>query len=914
MTHISWFLLFFLSIFSTLKGQDKTKITGSIYSQLNNETIEKALVTIEGDIATTTSDTKGFFSFKAIPRGNYIIAINYLDYVEKRIPVTVTETVLELGSIYLQKDIALEKQNNLITLSDTELLDDGSSANALGLLQSTRDIFLTRAAFDFGQAFFRVRGYDSQYGEIMLNGIAMNKSYDGRPQWNNWGGLNDVIRNQEFTNGLSPSNFTFGGILGNTNIDLRPSGLRPGLRLSSSASNRTYTSRLMATYTSEVSTSGLAYTLSGSRRWAKEGYMKGTVYDAFSLYGMLEYEINNEHSISLATLTASNRRGRSSAMTEEVFELVGNRYNPYWGKQDGEIRNSRERHISEPMALFNYYYTTKRVNVTAGFAYQSGKYTKSRVGYYNAPNPDPTYYRYLPSYHINSSIGANFLSANEAKDSFIKNPQWNWQQLYDANRNTAVETPAAYILYDDTTKDTQLTANISGNIEINKHLKLDVGVSQKHLNSENYASIVDLLGADFHEDIDSFSDTRNDLNSTSKKGEGDTFNYKYQFNGVQTQTFAQLQLDYNAWKGFVAVRYETDTYGREGFYKNERFIENSLGRSSDVTFDNIGVKGGFTHRITGRHWITGHAARLNKAPTLQNIFINPRESNAVVPNLQSETISSLDINYFLRLPKLTGRLSGFHTRFQNITDVNFFFVDAGVGSDFVQEVLTDLDKLHMGVELGLGYQISASVKLSFVAAVGKYSYASNPDVTINFDTASAEEELIDVSGFKELGSAAIKDMKLAQGPQKALAFGVEYRDPKYWWLGVTANYLGNNYANISTITRTDSFYLDPDTGVNFPEATKENVTELLAQKPLDNFYLLNMVGGKSWLKKGKYIGLFVSVNNLFDTTFRTGGYEQSRKGNYRQLKQDNASGSPSFAPKYWYGYGRTYFLNLAISF
>jgi len=126
--------------------------------------------------------------------------------------------------------------------------------------------------------------------------------------------------------------------------------------------------------------------------------------------------------------------------------------------------------------------------------------------------------------------------------------------------------------------------------------------------------------------------------------------------------------------------------------------------------------------------------------------------------------------------------------------------------------------------------------------------------------------------------------------------------------------MAENYANISTVLRTDSFYLDPETGNTFPDATEENVNKLLAQKPLDNFYLLNLVGGKSWLKKGKYISIFASVNNVFDATFRTGGYEQSRNGNFGQMQQDNLSGTPSFAPKYWYGYGRTYFLNLAYSF
>jgi hypothetical protein len=309
-----------------------------------------------------------------------------------------------------------------------------------------------------------------------------------------------------------------------------------------------------------------------------------------------------------------------------------------------------------------------------------------------------------------------------------------------------------------------------------------------------------------------------------------------------------------------------------------------------------------------------NGAYLKKPPVYQNVFVNPRENNQMVNNIQSEKITTTDINYFIRLPNLTGRVTGYYTRFQNITDINFFFVDAGVGSDFVQEVLTDLDKLHLGTELGLEYQLSSAVKLSLVAAVGKFIYASDPYVSINFDTAGAEEDVINPEGYIDLGVAKVKDYKLAQGPQKAFALGIEYRDPKYWWIGATTNYLGNNYAGISTITRTQSFYLDPDTGSAFPDATDENVKSLLSQNKLDNFYLLNMVGGKSWLKRGKYISVFASINNVFDAVFRTGGYEQSRNGNFGQLQQDNLSGNPSFAPKYWYGYGRTYFINLAFSF
>jgi len=908
--HTTIFIFFFLLSPGIISSQNNTTILGVVVDHQSKNVLSSVRITLENSQISTNSMVDGSFVISTALEGEFILQISAKDFITKRIPITLTGAILDVGVLYLEIDSMLEQKDNLVTLTDTELFDDEISANASGLLQATRDVFLNRAAFDFGQAFFRVRGYDSKNGKVLINGLPMNKFFDGRPQWNNWGGLNDVTRNQDFTSGLHASDNNFGAILGTTNIITRPTGMRSGIRLSSSASNRTYGGRLMATYTAPMNKSKLAYTVSGSRRWAKEGYVEGTVYDAFSFFGALEFKWNEKNSFLFTGIVASNRRGRSSAITEEVFDLIGNWYNPFWGEQDGKIRNSRERKIAEPLFILNHFYTSKFLKLTTGMAYQTGINSRSRLGYYNAPNPDPTYYRYLPSFYINSPIGANFVSANLAKQGFLENPQLNWSQVYRANENAK----AAYLLYDDITKDKQITISTTANMSLSSSLRFDLGVNYQKMISDNYAQINDLLGAEFHEDVDTFSDTRNNVNADIHKANGAIFNYNYQLFADKLETFAQLNYEKQSITAFLAATYTTNHYQRDGIFQNERFLNNSLGKSALLSFSDVGIKGGATYKLNGRHWLGLNGALLNEAPILQNVFINPRENNQSVGAIASEKISTVDLNYYLRLPKLTGRITGFYTRFQNTTDINFFFVDTGIGSDFVQEVVTDLDKLHLGTEIGFEYQLSSSVQLTAVAAINKLVYASNPSVAINFDTAGSEEDLINLEGSIDLGPAAIKDYKLAQGPQQAFAFGINYRDPKYWWVGLTANYLANNYANISTITRTESFYLDPETGLNFPEATSENVAKLLAQQPLDNFYLLNLIGGKSWLKAGKYVSVFASVNNVFDTVFRTGGYEQSRNGNYGQLQQDNLSGNPSFAPKYWYGYGRTYFLNVAISF
>ena len=153
-------------------------------------------------------------------------------------------------------------------------------------------------------------------------------------------------------------------------------------------------------------------------------------------------------------------------------------------------------------------------------------------------------------------------------------------------------------------------------------------------------------------------------------------------------------------------------------------------------------------------------------------------------------------------------------------------------------------------------------------------------------------------------------------PQQAASLGIEYRDPKFWWIGTNINYLGANYIDVAPIARTANFFKNPEDpfGLPFSEITPERARELLKQEKFNDFSLVNIVGGKSWRISGKTIGFFASINNVFDVTYKTGGFEQARNGNYRQLNQDVSSGTPAFGSKYFYGYGRTFFVNLYVNF
>lgn len=891
-----------------------TRIIGEIRDQGSGEPLTQALVQLEGD-ASATASREGRFELLSRLKGDLILRIEARDYRVRRLPVTLGDALLDLGMLYLEREEAGAKSDPYITLASDELSGEVEIIGSAELLQATRDVFLNRAAFDFGQAFFKVRGYDSKYGTVLLNGVPMNKLTDGRPQWNNWGGLNDVTRNQEFSYGLEASSRCFGGILGSTYIDTSPSAQRPGIRVSGSLSNRSYAGRIMATLNSGIGDSGLSYALSASRRWAKEGYREGSLYDAYAVYGALEYRFDPKSVLMLTGIFSTTRRGLSAAITEEVHEMGGHRYNPYWGLQGREIRNSRERHIAEPILMLNHAYASGRLRLNTVLAYQFGSQGKSRLGYFNAPNPDPSYYRYLPSYYINSPIGANFIGASLAREGFFRNPQLKWEKLYQANTIGNSDGKAAYVLYADTNEDKVLSFHQMANFETMNGLAITVGAGFQKTVSHNFARIRDLLGAQFHEDVDPFTGTRNDQEGELRKQDGDIFNYNYRLQGQVWDIYAQLSVHRDKWNAFLSGNYKSTTYFREGLFLNERFPEHSAGKEMGIPLRSPGGKAGFTYKISGRHWISLNGAFVHRAPVLQDVFINPREQNGIVPGIQNEHITTADLNYNVRLPHLIGRISGYYTRFQHATDVNFFYVESGLGADFVQESTTGLDQLHMGLEAGLEYEASATVKVSVVAAVGKQLYASDPEVTLNFVPGNDPDTgLQSAAGSLPIGIAGMKGYRLAQGPQQAYSIGISYRDPNYWWAGITANFLTENYASIATVPRTQSFILNPETGNPFPEATPEIVARILKQNPLDDSYFLNFVGGKSWLNKKTYISLFASINNVFDAVYRTGGYEQSRNGNYGQWIADNQGGTPSFGAKYWYGAGRTFFLNLAISF
>ena len=892
-----------------VSSQDSAILEGVIRDSRTHDPLSGVRVCADTCEEPSYSREDGSFKIEISGLLEFVLLVNHSGYKALQFPVDPgVGKVTDLGVIYLEP-LSLEEEWGVEeSISETDFESDSDMGYLV--LNAVQDLYEKRSAFNFSGAFYRMRGYDSKYREVLLNGISMEEMETGRASFSLWGGLNDMFRNRTFSKALQGTQESFGNIGGSTRFTLKPSANRPGLRVSSSVANRNYTGRVMASYNSGLLNDKWAFSFSASRRWAEEGYVEGTLYDAFSLFGAVEWTSIKGGEFMFSAIYAPQRRGLRSAITEEVARLAGHRYNPNWGYYNQEIRNSKVRKQQMPVFLFNYFKQTAKSSVSLALMYMTGFRSGSRLGYFNAPSPMPDYYRYLPSWQFNGST-VNFENARDVAQSFTENPQIRWEELVQVNTSGAEEGKAGYLLYDDIVSGSTGKFSLTLNKPLGQNGHLQAGVKATLEERSYYSRISDLLGASYHIDEDPFSETANDLENPIVKREGDIFGYHYRLRSYKGEGFLSYLRKFSRGEVSLAYRFNLFNSFREGIYKNERYPEDSMGKGDALNLAGHSFRLRSEYYLSGRHILSFSAGYLDRIPDLRSLYLNPRENNYTVIAPGHEHILSADLRYRMDLPDLKVRTCTYYTRFFNLNEINFYYYDGGVGNAFVQEWCSGLEKVHLGAEISMEYELKADVKFDFVLAHGLYSYTADPDVVLSFNTVNNETAIND-DGSVDLGSSSLSGNRLAQGPQTAMAFGMEYRDPEYWWVGLTASYLDNNFLGISKVRRTSSFYLDADTGEEFSGIDQEISDRLLTQQKLKPIYFLDMTGGKSWLVNDIYISVFISVNNLFNSVNQTGGYEQNRTANYKDLYEDSLSGTPSFGPKHWYGRGRTYFLNLAV--
>ncbi len=904
-------IFLFLLILSFSAGWAQTQIAGKVMSQ-KGDPIPGATVQLLGTSFYTQAGDDGAFVLKDVKPGNYqlyVFADGYIDFIK---PIIVKDAALDLGTITLVP-LGGEEDLTVVEISQDEVAqEEAGDENISGLLHGSRDVFLSAAAYNLGMLRFRIRGYDNRYNEVNINGVPMENLDNGRVYWSLWGGLNNVTRFKTSYLGLDRNDMTFGNLAGSTTIDMYPSKFGKQTNVTYSLTNRTYRQRLMFTYSSGLMENGWAFTFSGSRRWAEEGYIPGTFYDAWAYYIGIEKQIKN-HSLILNFFGAPIKRGKAGATVQEAYDLVGNHYyNPYWGWQNGKKRNSRIAQSHIPVLLLTDVWKIDRnTKLTTSLETRFGRNGSTALNWYNAPDPRPDYYRYLPSY-MTSPEAAEVVAQAFATDSSYN--QINWARIYAANQasyetienangiagNTVSGYRAQYIIEDRRYDQFSTALSSVLNKVVNDNLTVDAGILGRYYVTHNYKKLVDLLGADYWVDVDKYAErdyadpdsAQNDVripNHIIK--EGDKFGYDYNAVIWNARTWAQAYWNLPRFDIFASGYLSYTNFYRVGFMQNGRFPDNSLGKSKSNVFLNFGLKSVVTYKITGRHYLVVRGAYMTQAPTFMNAYVSPRTRDQVADNLKSEKILSVDGGYYLRAPRIKASVVLFYTQINDQTKIRSFYHDGY--RNFVNYVLTGINTVHQGIEGALQVKLTSALTASFAGSMGYYYYSSRPLVTITVDNSSellAQNREVYLKGYLVPGT-----------PQTAFTGGLRYNSPKYWFAGINANYVDDNYIDINPERRTPE-------AVAYVIPGSDQWNAILQQEKLPGGYTIDAYFGKSFKFGDKYLYLNLSVNNILNNqNIKTGGFEQ--------LRFDQETHDPNrFPPKYYYYYGRQYFINLRFRF
>ena len=892
----------------------RTGVRGSVVDAKTGLPVVGATVMLDEQGISVTSGPNGDFSISDAVAGNdrlLVLSYGYKDWMQD---VIISANVVEnVGTIKLVGIADGSNDADDFIVSESQIEDEEGNSQSIATLSGANDnIFYQAASYDFSLMRFRVRGYDSEYTQTMINGIVFNDPARGRFNYSMMGGMNQAFKNKSIGMGLEATSYGFGDVGGTNNIVTFAKDYAPGTRASVAYTNSNYYLRGMLTHATGLRKNGWALTMSAVARYSNEGIVPGSFYNSWGYFISAQKVFNPQHSLSITTFGAPTKRAANTATFQEAYDLTGdNLYNPSWGWQEGEKRNAKVVESFDPTAIVNWIWTPKAgVTLNTGVAVRKSFYSSSALNWYNAADPRPDYYRYLPSYFDDEDTKALYTEKWRTDDTFR---QIDWAGLYQTNYlnnlqadETGVSKGATYIIEKRHSNQLNTMFNSVLNARLNDYMTLQAGVGANWSRSSYYKTIKDLLGGRYWTDTDQFSERdypndkqmlQNDMNHPNRKVlVDDRFGYDYDVNSFSANAWIQNMINLPRWDINYGVAISYTQFQRDGHMRNGRAPENSYGKGVRHEFDNAGIKAGATYKIDGRNNITAHAYYGTKAPQFDQAYVSPRIKDDAITGLASERILSGDLSYNFNYRRFMGSITGFWTDMYNQTERTSFYDDQF--STFMNYVLTGVKKTYKGVEVGMAYRITPSITLSGAATFSRYQYKNRPTGTRSYENGQAPDTTQVVY---------LKNFYVGGTPQQAYSLTLKWSAPKMWFFEVNGVYMADSYVDLSPIRHEamPNLYKVCET----EEELHAKVAEITRQERLkDNFVLNLSIGKLIYLNRTASLNINLNLDNVLNNrNIQTSGYQQGRFDytNYTTTKYPN---------KYYYAQGFRAYVNVGVKF
>lgn len=580
---------------------------------------------------------------------------------------------------------------------------------------------------------------------------------------------------------------------------LTPTAERAKVRLSGSMER--YNIGIYAAYNSNINSSN-AIESSIDWRSGRDLFVDGLFSNQLRGNLMWSHKFSDKSYLTTSLYAPYVNGSQRGGVNDEVVTLTSDPlYNNAWGYYNGEVRSSKIDTYALPKFESRYQHElTPSTTFASELSARYGVSSRSQLGWYDAYNPYPDYYRNLPSYIQNESSHTTVERAWQSGDSDYT--QINWDQLVWINQISS-DGESHYVMESRVRRVTDIELDAIASSALSSRFTLSYGGGGSYNSTRSYKRLDDLLGGDYllnndqyigdYENLDINMD--NDLRNPNRKIEcGDRFGYDYTLATIDYSLLMALNYKYKQLSIELSGELGSQSVQRVGHYEKERFAGSlSYGSSSTIELPNNSFSYSVDYDIDRRNSVSLSGTLLQLPTQSYDLFIQPEYANIAITNPCSSTNGEVTARYDLSRVGLHLSVEAFYNWSNNVTDIIRYYDD--LSYTYTNAVVSEIDTRGVGVEVALAMQINRVLRLENTLSIGRYRYSDAPLVSLYDDS---DLTLYSVSRANAIEGCAIAETaSLYSTTQLSLSLN------RGWMVSTQMAISTGRYVDPSFVRRTD---------------------------------------------------------------------------------------------------------------
>ena len=147
---------------------------GVVVSRDDRAPITGVAIFVDDVAVNTTTNQNGEFLIAGLAPGQYLVRFEAVEFEDLEVMVRVKQLVHDMQQVVMVPSTLISVDDSAFSELDTDAETAGDTQALPGTLSASKDLFNNIASYRFSEMRFNVRGYDSQYQDVYLNGIRFN--------------------------------------------------------------------------------------------------------------------------------------------------------------------------------------------------------------------------------------------------------------------------------------------------------------------------------------------------------------------------------------------------------------------------------------------------------------------------------------------------------------------------------------------------------------------------------------------------------------------------------------------------------------------------------------------------------------------------------------------------------------------